>query len=116
MHQRIELKVNMYSGKCRRNVLKSVTKLSGIDQVSVDLEKETLVIVGNVDPVSVVKRVEKTGKRADIVSVGPPKKPDPPKCEPIKIAYGHPVCTNVYPTLVAYEQPYPCESGGCVIV
>ncbi|KAJ0525054.1 putative heavy metal-associated domain, HMA, heavy metal-associated domain superfamily [Helianthus annuus] len=79
MHQKIEVEVNMHCEKCRTDVLKSVTKLSGIDQVSVDLGKQVLVVVGDdVDPVSVVEHVKKTGKRAKIISVGPSKKPDPP--------------------------------------
>ncbi|KAJ0752439.1 putative heavy metal-associated domain, HMA, heavy metal-associated domain superfamily [Helianthus annuus] len=128
MHQRIELKVCMDCEKCKRNVLKSVAKLSGVDQVSADLEKHTLVVVGDVDPVCVVKSIRKTGKIVKIVTVGQLKKPDPPTptkpvtiayphptCEPINIPHLHPVCTDVYPRYIAYEQPYPCETGGCVI-
>ncbi|KAM0016477.1 putative heavy metal-associated domain, HMA, heavy metal-associated domain superfamily [Helianthus debilis subsp. tardiflorus] len=119
MHQKIEVEVNMHCEKCRTDVLKSVTKLSGIDQVSVDLEKQVLVVVGDdVDPVSVVERVKKTGKRAKIITVGPSKKPDPPDsptCEPIISGYPYPVCTDVYPVAVVYPQPCNYETGGCVI-
>ncbi|XP_024930203.1 heavy metal-associated isoprenylated plant protein 2 [Ziziphus jujuba] len=63
---------------CKSNVLKAVTKLSGIDQVSVDAEKGLLTVVGNVDPVLIVKKVRKIGKAAEVVSIGPPK-PEPKK-------------------------------------
>ncbi|GJT55680.1 heavy metal-associated isoprenylated plant protein 2-like protein, partial [Tanacetum coccineum] len=74
--QKIEVNVNMHCEKCKTEVLKAVTKLSGINEVSVNLEKQMLVVIGDVDPVCVVKAVRKTGKIANITSVGPPKKPD----------------------------------------
>ncbi|KAI3687353.1 hypothetical protein L1987_81048 [Smallanthus sonchifolius] len=119
MSKKIEMKVNMHCEKCRKDVLKSVAKISGVNQVSVDLGKQTVVVVGDVDPVSLVNSVRKTGKNVEIVTLGPPKKPDPPKSEPdsIQIVYNHPVCTDVYyptPTVVGYPQP--CEIGGCVIL
>ena len=54
---------------------------AGIDQVTADAAKGILTVVGEVDPVCVITRVRKTGKDAEIISVGPPKKPDPPKPE-----------------------------------
>lgn len=114
----------MHCEKCRTDVLKSVTKLPGIDDISIDLEKQTLVVIGDVDPVSVVERVRKAGKRADIVTVGPPKKQDPPPPPPppppaCQVVYPacpdvYPACSNVYPSVVGY--PPPCETGGCVIL
>ncbi|XP_076904455.1 heavy metal-associated isoprenylated plant protein 2-like [Bidens hawaiensis] len=130
MYQQIEIYVNVHCEKCRTEVLKSVTNLSGIDKISLDLEKQTLVVVGDVDPVSVVKRVMKIGKIAKMVYVGSPKNQDPASSstsEGIKIEYPSPVwpdvycpnvcpvCPNVSPAVVV-EYSHPCETGGCVIL
>nr|GEW21172.1 heavy metal-associated isoprenylated plant protein 2-like [Tanacetum cinerariifolium]GEX48474.1 heavy metal-associated isoprenylated plant protein 2-like [Tanacetum cinerariifolium] len=122
MSKKIELKVNMHSQTCKTKVLKAVTKVLGIDEVSMDLEKQMLIVIGDVDPVCVVARVRKIGKIAEIVSVGPPKKPDPPKphepCKDLcKIVYPNPwpVCNDVYgPVMVGYSQS--CDGGGCFIL
>lgn len=113
----------MHSQACKTKVLKAVTKVIGIDEVSADLEKQMLIVIGDVDPVCVVARVRKIGKIAEIVSVGPPKKPDPPKpnpepCEDLcQIIYPNPwpVCNDVYgPVVVGYPQS--CDRGGCYIL
>ncbi|KAA8536676.1 hypothetical protein F0562_029154 [Nyssa sinensis] len=77
--QKTELKVSINCQKCKTDVLKAVTKLTGIDQVSVDGEKGTLTVIGEVDPVLVTNQVRKTGKVVEIMSVGPPKPPEKPK-------------------------------------
>ncbi|THG11052.1 hypothetical protein TEA_023383 [Camellia sinensis var. sinensis] len=64
----------------------------GIDQVSVDAEKGTLTVIGNVDPVCVTTQVRrKTGKVVELISVGPPKPPDP-KPQPCKPPICLPPC------------------------
>jgi hypothetical protein len=45
----------------------------------VDQEKSTIAVTGNADPVDVVTRARKTAKWADIVSIGPPPKPEEKK-------------------------------------
>ncbi|XP_024030630.1 heavy metal-associated isoprenylated plant protein 43 [Morus notabilis] len=74
--KKTELKVNVNCEKCKKDVLKAVTKLSGINQVSVDATKGTLTVIGDVDPVMIVKQVRKARKCAEIISVGPPKPPE----------------------------------------
>ncbi|PWA37803.1 Heavy metal-associated domain, HMA [Artemisia annua] len=111
MPKKIELKVNMHSQACKTKVLKAVTKVIGIDEVSADLEKQMLIVIGDVDPVCIVARVRKIGKIAEIVSVGPPKKPDPPKPNPepckdlCQIIYPNPwpVSNDVYGPVMKIE-------------
>ncbi|XAR52778.1 hypothetical protein NMG60_11021031 [Bertholletia excelsa] len=74
--KKTELKVNMYCSKCRTQVLKAVTTLRGIDQVSVDRDKGTVTVVGDADPVSVASQIRKVGKVAEIISVGASKPPE----------------------------------------
>lgn len=45
--------------------------------MTVDGEKETVTVVGEVDPVLLTETLRKSGKYAEIVSVGPPKPPEP---------------------------------------
>ncbi|KAF5946856.1 hypothetical protein HYC85_017084 [Camellia sinensis] len=74
------------------SVLNSLICIVGIDQVSVDAEKGTLTVIGNVDPVCVTTQVRrKTGKVVELISVGPPKPPDP-KPQPSKPPICLPPC------------------------
>ncbi|KAI7742483.1 hypothetical protein M8C21_007167 [Ambrosia artemisiifolia] len=88
VQQEIKIKVNMHSEKCRKGVLKTVTKLSGVHQVSVDLPKEMLVVIGDVDPVCVATCLRKKRWVAQIVSVGPKKEKDKEDNKLFPIMYG----------------------------
>ncbi|KVI08058.1 Heavy metal-associated domain, HMA [Cynara cardunculus var. scolymus] len=44
----------MHDQKCKTKVLKAVTKLTGINEVSVDLAKQMVVVIGDVDPMLVL--------------------------------------------------------------
>ncbi|KAI3444493.1 hypothetical protein Pfo_001158 [Paulownia fortunei] len=71
----------------QRRALKTVSTLSGIDQISVDLKGKKLTVIGTVDPVSVVGKLRKKNWPANIISVGPAKEPEKkeePKKEPKK--------------------------------
>ncbi|XP_010276938.1 PREDICTED: heavy metal-associated isoprenylated plant protein 26-like [Nelumbo nucifera] len=77
--KKIDLKVNMNCLKCKKQVLQSITKLQGIDSITVDMEKGIVSVIGDVDPIQIVCRVRKTGRIAELTNVGPPKKPEDPK-------------------------------------
>ncbi|KAK1440363.1 hypothetical protein QVD17_06188 [Tagetes erecta] len=100
--QEIKIKVNMHSEKCRRGVMKTVTKLSGVDQVSVDLPKEMLVVIGDVDPVCVTTSLRKKKWVAKIISVGPKKPKDDDK-KIVPIMYCNDPCGYGY----GYYPPCP---------
>ncbi|KAI7993237.1 Heavy metal-associated isoprenylated plant protein 43 [Camellia lanceoleosa] len=106
--KKMEVKVSIHCHKCKSDVLKSVTKLQGIDQISVDSEKGILTIIGNVDPVLVATQVRKTKKVADFIGVSPPKakekKLDPPKSEPTKCIPDR--CNECQLVAVSYSVPY----------
>ncbi|KAJ0078889.1 hypothetical protein Patl1_24649 [Pistacia atlantica] len=94
--KKIVVKVAINCQICKADVMKAVTKLTGIDQVSVDGEKGTLTVVGDVDPVLVVKRLKKIKKCPQIVSIGPPKPPEPekPKPPPLPVPCLPPSCKD----------------------
>ncbi|KAL9682466.1 hypothetical protein QQ045_014264 [Rhodiola kirilowii] len=78
-----ETLVSIHCEKCKQDVFKAVTKLTSIDQLSLDGEKGLLTIIGTVDPVHVVERIkEKARKRAYLESVGPVEAPNPTDPEP----------------------------------
>ncbi|KAG8369000.1 hypothetical protein BUALT_Bualt15G0104700 [Buddleja alternifolia] len=80
--KKIVLKVTINCQKCKTEVLKAVSKLTGVDEVTVDGEKGILTVVGSVDPVCIATQLKKAKIYAEITSVGPPKKPDDPKPKP----------------------------------
>ncbi|CAN6469639.1 unnamed protein product [Victoria cruziana] len=71
---KVVLRVEFYCLKCKVAVMKTITRLMGIDSIEIDAEKSTVTVIGEVDPVAVVARVKKVGKRVEIVTVGPPPK------------------------------------------
>ncbi|EEF34565.1 metal ion binding protein, putative [Ricinus communis] len=83
-------------------VLKSVAKLEGINEMSVNSEKGELTVIGNVDAVLLTKQLRKTNKMAQIISVGPPKK-EPAKDEKQKPL---PPCCKQCQLLVVGFAPY----------
>uniref|UniRef100_A0ACD5V1E7 Uncharacterized protein n=1 Tax=Avena sativa TaxID=4498 RepID=A0ACD5V1E7_AVESA len=73
MSKRTVLRVDTSCGKCKRKVLLAVSSLQGVDKIEIDSEKGTMTVTGGVDPVEAVEATRrKTGKRADIVTIGPP--------------------------------------------
>ncbi|KAK3022174.1 hypothetical protein RJ639_045369, partial [Escallonia herrerae] len=99
---KIELKVGIYCERCKRDVLKAITKLPGIDKVSVDVGKGMVTVIGDVDPVCVTKKVRKTGKVTELVSVGPPAKEKEPK--------------ETKPTKASPQKPLPPCCKECQLV
>ncbi|KAG6645692.1 heavy metal-associated isoprenylated plant protein 2-like [Carya illinoinensis] len=75
MVQKTVLKVNIACLKCKKNLLKAVTSLQGVDKVEVDEAKGTLTVTGDADPYEIIVRTRKTGKFAEVVSIGAPPKP-----------------------------------------
>ncbi|KAJ6992762.1 hypothetical protein NC653_015997 [Populus alba x Populus x berolinensis] len=70
------LKVNINCMKCKKELMKTVAKNEGIDQIAINCEKGTMIVVGIVDPVVLVNKLRKAGKVAAFISVGPYKKED----------------------------------------
>ncbi|KAK9944086.1 hypothetical protein M0R45_009670 [Rubus argutus] len=108
----IMIKVNINCQICKTDVLKAIDKLIGIDAVVVDGQKGTLSVVGDVDPVLVVKPLRKAGKVAEIISVGPVK-PLEPK-EPPAVFLLPPCCNQCQLVGVSYA-PY-FDGGVCNIL
>ncbi|KAG9138720.1 hypothetical protein Leryth_021033 [Lithospermum erythrorhizon] len=104
--KKIELKVDIHSDESRADLLKTVSKLIGIDQLSLNKEKGILTVIGDVDPVKVTKQIRKAKKRAEIISVGAPKKP----CtSPSRMVMFNPclsACSGCQVCTVVVDDPY----------
>uniref|UniRef100_A0A0E0KWA2 HMA domain-containing protein n=1 Tax=Oryza punctata TaxID=4537 RepID=A0A0E0KWA2_ORYPU len=72
MSKKTVLRVDTSCDKCKRKILQAVSGLQGVDKIEIDSEKGTMTVTGSVDPVDVIERTRKAGKRAEVVTIGAP--------------------------------------------
>ncbi|KAJ7957779.1 Heavy metal-associated domain [Quillaja saponaria] len=53
--------------------MKLIATIEGITSIVLDPSKNTVTVIGEADPVRIIKKVRKFRKTAKIVSIGPPK-------------------------------------------
>ncbi|KAL4599094.1 hypothetical protein ACB092_11G102200 [Castanea dentata] len=76
--------------KAKQKALKTVSTLSGIDSIAMDMKDKKLTVIGTVDPVNIVSKLRKYWP-TNLISVGPaeePKKKEEPKKEEAKAEEG----------------------------
>ena len=71
--QKTVVSVELLCSKCRQKVMKLISSIEGITSVALDPSKNTATVIGEADPVKIIKQVRKFKKSAMIVSIGPPK-------------------------------------------
>ncbi|KAH7567234.1 hypothetical protein JRO89_XS07G0035900 [Xanthoceras sorbifolium] len=65
--------VELLCSKCRQKVMKLIAKVEGVTSIVIDPSKNTVTVIGEADPVKIIKKVREFRKSASIVSIGPPK-------------------------------------------
>lgn len=53
--------------------MKLIATIEGITSIVLDPSKSTVTVIGEADPVKIIKKVRKFRKSAAVISVGPPK-------------------------------------------
>ncbi|XP_009625095.1 uncharacterized protein LOC142161682 [Nicotiana tabacum] len=77
---------------CKNKVMSIATTLSGVEKVSIEVEKNELTVIGEgIDPVKLVNILRKKVGFAQIVSVGPEKKEEKPPEKKEEKPAGEPV-------------------------
>ncbi|KAE9464894.1 hypothetical protein C3L33_03215, partial [Rhododendron williamsianum] len=71
--RKVVLKVmTMADDKTKQKAIEAAADIYGVDSIAADLKDQKLTIIGEMDPVAVVKKLKKVGK-VDIISIGPAK-------------------------------------------
>ncbi|WCJ35220.1 hypothetical protein M5689_016485 [Euphorbia peplus] len=73
MSKKTIVSVELLCSKCRQKVMKLIATIEGITSIVQDPAKNTVTIIGEADPVKIIRKVRKFRKSASIVSIGPPK-------------------------------------------
>ena len=60
------LKVNIHCDGCQKKVKKILNKIDGVYHTSIDPEQGKLTVSGVVDPATIIKKLNKAGKPAEL--------------------------------------------------
>ncbi|XP_021765024.1 heavy metal-associated isoprenylated plant protein 39-like [Chenopodium quinoa] len=76
--QKLVVKLDIQDDNNKQNAIKLVSSIPGIDSISMNMNEKKLTVIGDMDPLAVVKKLRKN-YYTDIVTVGPAKEPEKPK-------------------------------------
>ncbi|KAG9459270.1 hypothetical protein H6P81_003778 [Aristolochia fimbriata] len=62
----VEMRVHMDCAGCESKIRKSLQNLRGVDEIDIDMAMQKVTVTGYADQKKVLKRVRKTGRRAEL--------------------------------------------------
>ncbi|XP_022152323.1 heavy metal-associated isoprenylated plant protein 37 [Momordica charantia] len=71
------LRVNVHCDGCRQKVKKLLQRIEGVYQVVIDAENEKVTVLGSVDSATLIKKLVRAGKHAELWSQKPNPSPKP---------------------------------------
>ncbi|CAL0333288.1 unnamed protein product [Lupinus luteus] len=132
--KKVVLKVELYDDRIQTKAMQAVSGISGVESLSLDKKDSKFTLIGDIDPVKVVRKLKKLC-HVEIVFVGPAKeekkeepkkeekkpeqKPKDEKEQLIELVKAH----EAYYNQMRMTQSYPCyyyrtveeDPNGCVI-
>ncbi|WVZ71818.1 LOW QUALITY PROTEIN: hypothetical protein U9M48_020353 [Paspalum notatum var. saurae] len=115
---KIVIKADLIGSKCKSEILAVVSRLQGIKSMEIDAEKCTLTVVGTVDPVCIVQKLNKKCFAASIVSVADDKPKEKDTCKEVceklcKEKCEKITCCKECKEKCEKECKEACEKNGC---
>lgn len=65
--QKMVVSVELLCSKCRKKVMKLISTVEGINSIVLDPSKNTVTVIGEADPVGIIKKVRKFTSSAQII-------------------------------------------------
>lgn len=86
--------------------MKLIATIEGITSIVLDPSKSTVTVIGEADPVTIIKKVRKFRKSASVVSVGPPKEEKKDEKKDLLVPYAPKACQRCDVWYVIGEDYY----------
>ncbi|KAL8468235.1 hypothetical protein ACS0TY_031468 [Phlomoides rotata] len=67
----VEMRVHMDCPGCETKIMKALSKLDGVDNIDIDMNLQKVTVTGWADQKKVLKRVRKTGRKAELWPYNP---------------------------------------------
>lgn len=86
--------------------MKLIASIEGITSIVLDSSKCTVTVIGEADPVTIIKKVRKFRRSAVVVSVGPPKEEKKDMYGKVDVMYTPKTCQRCDVWYVVSEDYY----------